>query len=289
MQELEPQIRRLFSAFSYRKISYHYGQKEILLQFDYPDAQDQNAFGEAAKEFTLATGWSVELAPSMNHSAASFLLTSLLGERILKISYYQERRCYQVSLSGKPDPVQEKAAAEQFRAATGWTLLLSGTAAEGLGSQKFESSDFFSPSDPSMEALEQNMALFCVDQSFEECPHRPGKKSLKQDGEGSYLELSFVSPELGRTYGETLQALADQTGWRIRISDKVNQNELFRIAQLLCMKEEIVLLKHPSYLPDQRKLQMKVSDGETSEKLERIKEELQRLTGLTCVLIRSAR
>ncbi len=296
MQELEAKIQVLFPGFSYRKISYHYEKREILLQFDYPDVQDREVFRRAAEAFSLETGWSAKIHPSVNHNAASLFLSALFGERISKTSYYPERRCYQVTLSGTPDSAGEREAAEQFLRTTGWRLLLGGTAASsddsgssfpgGAGAAPGAGEeDFFFPADSSADVLEQNMAFSCIEQSFLECPHRPEKKSLKQDGRGKYLELSFVSPEIGRQYQDTLQALADWTGWRIHISDKVNQNALFHTAQLICRREGLTLLKNPSYLPGQRRLQIKAGGEESPEKLNRIKEAFFKQTGLACIFV----
>lgn len=250
----------------------------------------------AAEAFSLETGWSAKIHPSVNHNAASLFLSALFGERISKTSYYPERRCYQVTLSGTPDSAGEREAAEQFLRTTGWRLLLGGTAASsddsgssfpgGAGAAPGAGEeDFFFPADSSADVLEQNMAFSCIEQSFLECPHRPEKKSLKQDGRGKYLELSFVSPEIGRQYQDTLQALADWTGWRIHISDKVNQNELFHTAQLICRREGLTLLKNPSYLPGQRRLQIKAGGEESPEKLNRIKEAFFKQTGLACIFV----
>ena len=69
---------------------------------------------------------------------------------------------------------------------------------------------------------------------------------------------------------------------RIGIADKVNQNELFKIAQLLCMKYEISLNKNPSYLPERRIVQVKVGNTADSESLRQAAEEFLSRTGCLC-------
>lgn len=286
-QEVAAQIDAAFPGLSCRKISYHSEQRKVLLQFDYPDAQDVEDFHKKAQIFSDATGWTVEISPSMNHNAALLMLTMLFGERLSKTSYYADKKCYTVTLTGNASQQDsDKEAAESFRAATGWALSINGQiAAEVTNSSSPSASiyeDFFFPANVSAEKAEQNIAFFCIDQTFEELPHKPDKKSLKNDSAGSYLELSFISPMIGRMYGETLQMLSDQIGWRIHIADKVNQNALFRIAQVLCMKAEISLAKNPSYHPERKVVQLKIHQQEDDEKLKALAEEFQKQTGCAC-------
>lgn len=289
IQELELQIQALFPENTYRKISYHREQKEVMLQFDYPDVQDMDDFQKKAACFTSATEWTLHIHPSMNHHAAALLLSMLFGNRLLKTSYYAEKKCYAVSLSAPADTLSfsDEEAVSQFQKTTGWTLLINGQTPETnisayTGSACSEQESFFLPSNPA-EQTEQNLAFYCIDETFGELPHKPDKKSLKLDSQGKYLELGFMSPALGMRYAKTLQTLADQTGWRIRIADKTNQNELFKKAQLLCMQHELTLAKNPSYLPAQQAVQLKLSNTETEEKLRSIADEFKEQTGCRCI------
>lgn len=309
IQELELQVQAVFPENTYRKISYHREQKEVVLQFDYPDGQDMDDFQKKAAYFTAATGWSLRIHPSMNHNAAAIMLSMLFGNRLTKTSYYAEKKCYFITLStpaadqktvtaaDSGDPLSkaehagalsDQEAAEQFQKATGWTLLINGQTLKTDGSASAgtagseEQSSFFSPSNP-VEQTEQNMAFYCIDETFRELPHKPDKKSLKHDSQGKYLELGFISPALGMCCAKTLQTLADQIGWRIRIADKTNQNELFKTAQLLCMQHGLSLAKNPSYLPAQQAVQLKLSIQENEDKLRHIADEFQKQTGCCCI------
>ncbi len=310
-------------TFSYRKLSFHNDRKEILLQFDYPDSQDGAAFLEKAESFAQATGWSARISPSMNHNAAALLLSVLLGDRIEKISYYAEKKCYEITLNDAPaeavrhtapghtgTAVPEQEAAEKFRSATGWNLVIIGrlqagsaqpaaTFGQHCGDNRqcpassigqspagaYIREDFFLPKTPRTETVEQNLAFFCIDQAFEALPHRPEKKSLKQDVHGKYMEIAFISPGVGYRYAPQLRELSNQTGWRLRIADKVNQNGLFKHAQLLCMKYGISLAKFPSYLPERKSVQMKLQDSVPGESLEKAAAEFEKLTGCSCAFM----
>lgn len=291
IQELEERIQDAFSEYQYRKISYYPDRKEAVLQFDYPDSVNPEEFQKIADAFLKENEWTVQLSPSMNHNAAALLLSVLFEDHILKTSYYQDKKCYSVTLSGKTEQALIAGAAEKFKAVTGWTLVTDGKAPKGDVQENFmpcgteEEAGFFLPSDPSVKRTEQNMAFLSIERAFEALPHRPDKKSLRQDGRGQYLEVGFISPAIGRQYGDTLQSLANKTGWRIRISDKINQNGLFKTAQVLCMKYGIELVKNPSYLPEKRLIQMKVKQTEEREKLNSVEKAFLEQTGCGCTFV----
>ena len=294
IQELEQRVQKAFPGYEYRKLSYYPDKREVWMQFDYPDSIDAEGFRKSADIFCTSSDWKIQVSPSMNHSAAALLLTVLLGDRIAKTSYYQDKKYYSVTLTGNGGDDMVSEAAEKFREATGWTLLVNGQTADAAGRGTADAvmqrsgtaglpEDFFVPRDIQTEMAEQNLAFFCIDQTFEELPHRPDKKSLKTDQEGKYLELAFVSPMIGRQYQDVLQGLADQIGWRIHIADKVNQNMLFQTVQMLCMKCGITLLKNPSYLPERKSVQLKTNGLEDEGQRRRVEEEFLRQTGCDCI------
>ncbi len=299
MQELELKILNIFQEYPYRKIGYHFDRKEALMQFDYPDGQDMENFQEKARIFASETGWNIRINPATNHSAAGILLSLLFGERLLRTSYFQDRKCYSITLSGKDNKKADREASRRFEAETGWRLLINGRAETGwnplvhgnagvgvyLDDENIRETYLFVPEDVSVKVVEQNQAFLQIDLAFASLSHRPDKKSLKQDSKGKYLELSFISPMIGRRYQKVIQTLANQTGWRIRIADKVNQNTLFKNIQVLCMKRGITPVKNPSYLPERKTVQVKVRRSLEPEILDLVAKEFQKQTGCGCEML----
>lgn len=299
MQDLEPYIRELFADYDYRKIGYHREQREILLLFDYPDSLDSKDFQSKANVFQERTGWTVGINPAMNHNAAGNLLYTLFQERIRKVSYYSERKCYAVTLTKILD--EDRYAAKSFQNATGWQLLVNGkvlcdienntiscnqvTPAVSTSPASVPRNEFI-PADHEKAPIEQNLAFSCIMQQFADLPNMPEKNSLKQDEAGMYLECSFISPAIGRRYQKELQKAADQTGWRIRIADKVNQNGLFRNVQMLCTRYEVSILKNPSYLPQRKAITVKVANTADEKTLEQIAKLFEEKTGCDCEFIK---
>ncbi len=306
VQELQIRAEAIFSGFPFRKLGYHTSSRKVVLFFDYPDSIDQEAFLAQANKFQQETGWTAEFSPSMNHNEAGNLLHTLFSDRLLKISYYQDQRCYSVTLSRTSD--EDAAAAENFLSATGWTLLCngisfsapSGDAAEnGRGAANAS----FSPSVPHKmefiplswqdstsqaasaapeEPLEQNLAFTCIDMEFDQLPCTLEKKSLKQDDRGRYIELAFISPAIGQRFSADIQRTADQIGWRIRIADRINQIALAQTAQSLCSKHGIVLAKNPSYLPAKKSIALKAGGFIPPGACEAVQKEFDELTGCSC-------
>ena len=71
--------------------------------------------------------------------------------------------------------------------------------------------------------------------------------------------MSFLSPALGLRCAGTLAEAAHQIGWRIHISESVNQNALSAIAAELSSEYGVELMKNPSYLPAEGRLRIAAS------------------------------
>lgn len=293
-QQLKERIQEQFGALGWKKISFYGGERKVLLNFDFPDAVNLERFHTEKENFFEQTGWQIELAPSMNFGAAMALLTELFGNRVLKTSYFVERREFIVKLSGKDS--QDTLKASRFLEKTGWQLHLpgDGTEAESFGNSQSVSRNvrenandmgMFVPEKSDLNPMEQNMVLYCVDQAFEGKRHELCKKSIRSDSMGKYLELAFLSPEVGRNYSQLLSQLANQLQWRIAISDSVNQNGVFETARKVCIQLGIHLWQNPSYLPLKRQLQLKTTTVLTEELVQTATKEILDLTGLECIIL----
>lgn len=287
IQELEKMVQKQFAAFSYKKISYHVGQKEVVLTFDYPDSQNQELLQSEMNLFLEKTGWKVSMNPSMNHHTAGVLLYSWFGSRLLKTSYFQDKKVYCITLNGQEE--SDDLRIQEFCRETGWKLWIQGRPENVSGTSVTAQKQFsdcaeddFVPQREDVEQVEQNLAFSCIEQTFEEEACTLYRKSLKNDSRGKYLELTFISPAVGQRFGEVLQNLSSQIGWRIRIADKVNQAELFKIAGTLCEKYGIAMCKNPSYLPLKKEIQLTVMSGSEEKKLVNMAEEFQKMTGCGC-------
>ena len=122
---------------------------------------------------------------------------------------------------------------------------------------------------------------------MEDAPVQPYKYSVKNDHNGKYFDLMFISPEAGLRSKEEIAYAAGKCGWRLHIADSVNQNALFAKATELFLNHGITMTKFPSYLPKQKIVMVKksnlsgVSAGE--ESLEAVRREFSKITGVSMI------
>src|SRR5262249_38597428 len=116
--------------------------------------------------------------------------------------------------------------------------------------------------------INENAALAEIEEAFSPSTEtwRPSRVKLKKDEKGDYLELAFMTPELGLRQKRTLQATADATGHRLRIRPHVNTFDLVEIARKLVPKEWR-LLKQPGLHSDQGLVRVKVATPPSPEEL----------------------
>ena len=285
-QDLQQCIENIVKDLDYKKIGFFEEKQLVTLTVDYPDAVDEKLVSIYAKEFEIETGWKLELSSSVNHQMMGQLLRELFQGRLEKLSYYQEKKEYVVTLSAYQE--DDDCLVHKFYETTRWNLSIKG---KSMGSNvKVVTVDrqgtvinlVYTPEN-SVEMLEQNLAFSCIEQSFEDEPYKPYKKGIKNDSNGKYIILSFLSPEIGRKECDIIQQISNQTGWRIQISDSVNQNEIMNILGVLCKKYDIQLKKNPSYLPQNHSFRVKV-EGDDKGLPKELQDEFMEKTGC-CVVV----
>ena len=218
-------------------------EKIVLLTFNFPAVEVPRA-AEALKAFEAATGWKVQTNSQCNISALKPLLARLLqGERRLlkKVSYFEIQQAVRAELSAAPGQPEELA--RGFREATGLELILeypgSETAAAYAAGGEARATE-------EEQRMDQNAALALIDQALEGFPHRLYRKGIKSDSGGKYIELAFISRQVGERYRSTLDELEREVGWRIALSTNPNQNELIHRALELLEEAGLSTAKNPS-------------------------------------------
>lgn len=267
-----------FKDFDYKKISVLLERKEIILNFDFPQSVDSN-IEKIIADFYKETEWKISINEKINNSSADFLIKKLIDPMaIKKISFYPEKFSVSVFLKGKNENYED--ADKVFQEKTAWKLSIIEEGSTEINNISENENLYFKTQ--GVEVLEQNAALNLIDKAFEEEEHKPYKKSIKTNGKGKYIELVFISPKVGEKFKERLGELSYETGWNIAVSDKVNQNELFNIAKLLCHKNQIDLKKNPSYNPGNRSISLNITSGE--ENFHEVKEEFEKITGCSLII-----
>lgn len=268
--ELNDFIAEYFSKYNFKKAGLIYNEKKVILSFDFPDVVDKHIY-EACREFEKQTKWKAEISDKVNINASDSLISELLYDLdIKKISYRLEEKKAVVILNSEYSVEQSKL--NIFKEKTGLELLV-----QSSGAIKYVRNDIIE-SKNEVKAVEQNQALKIIEEGFEKEEFKPYKKGIKSNDKGKYIELSFISPVIGKKYTEKVSQLAKITGWNMSISSAVNQNEIIRIAQVLCRREGIIIKKNPSFNPLNLSIELKLENLE-EEKMKVIKEEFEYKTG----------
>ncbi|MGN0251578.1 MAG: MBL fold metallo-hydrolase [Oliverpabstia sp.] len=275
----------IFAAYSYKKISCFTERKELQIVFDFPKSAGAE-FDTLADDFLEETGWKIYKNSEPNEYAIQTFLSERLGTNLQKISIRKQECSVMLSFYQPVDDKELETLCQEFESLTGYSLLYKGKSYAGNHNKQAteripENQNDVYPENQS-EPVEQNLAFSCFDAEFEGEQILPCKKGIQSDAQGKYLQIAFLSPQLGIKMKDTLQRIADQTGWRIRIADSVNQNMVLAYASQICKEHQVLLRKNPSYLPEKQELLLKPADGlEISEEVRiLIEKEILEKTGL---------
>ena len=271
-QQITDLISQRFADLSYGKSGLYPAEKRAMLSFAFPDAVSSSEFALRAEAFEAETGWRITMNAAMNHVKAQQLLASLFGDRMGKISYFEKEKRYTVSLLGE-DPGDEERA-RQFSRETGWTLTFSSAAAKAAA---LKASSYA----PGAVRMDQNTALDYVRRTCASESIPLTKAGIKNDQIGLYLECTFISPTLGERYAAQLTALAEDTGWRIRVNSSVQQNLILPLAAAEIGNQGLTILKGPSYMPMDNCIQARIASRD-EERESAASTVIEEKTGLPC-------
>ena len=260
---------KLFAPYGLYKKGAKFQEKIIVLYFNFPRTALKRA-EPVIKEFEEESNWTIQVNEEIHVNAAEELIEKLLaGCRLTKNpSYHRPEMCFRIVTDCVPENYRDIEG--EFLAETGINLHFTRSASAAA------------PAIPPRKEkqAEQNAAFSAIDRIFAGQPDKLYKKSLKVDEKGAYMELGFLSPELGNKYREELCDLEAELGWRIEISPTVNQNEVFKIGKGILQKNGLIPRKGISYHPDKKMFAVQLSEGSTKEAMENAKQEFEEAVGL---------
>lgn len=276
-QELIEKIEEKFKDYKYKKISIILDKKMVILNFDFPHAVSET-IKTLMEEFKNDTKWNITLNEKMNLNEAEILIRSLIDDDLInKISFYPEKHAVNVAM--KTDNYDNLEIINIFKNKTGWNMKINGNKTDNVYDCSDDNKNLFFKAEQCTQ-LEQNKALDIIETAFKDEKYKPYKKSIKNNLQGRYIELSFISPNIGKRFVEKLGHLCNETGWNIVISDKINQNEIINITKILCNRYNVKLKKNPSFNPDDKSIKLILLDGE--ENFDIVKKEVEEATGIKC-------
>ncbi len=259
-----------------RKAGYRLDQRILVLTFDFPDVARERYAAQIAN-LQAATGWAVEILPEANQSALFTLAQEVLrpGWRVTKgPALYRQAKQVAITISG-PSPLRSEIeqAHQRFLEESGFELLVSLAAAAPAASPA-QSPAPVKPGEP----WEINAAYAAIKTALE------GSTLYKTSLKGTEIQLSFISPQVGERYREQIEALAQQTGYPLRINPQPNQGAILETARALLARKNLAVVKGPGIYPERAEVVVAVGEVLEEEGQEEAGAEFMDLTGYRLVL-----
>ena len=271
----------------------------LRLMFEFPDVARER-YAERLKEIVAGTGWTYTINDNPHQGRLAEVALECLPATMLRApAVHLETKEVAMKLDALPDESIVAAAMTAFHERTGWRLRLQtpqaaitpvagASAPEAAPAPDREAVRWRAVEESELEfrpatggrPLSEKTAAAEIEEAFSLAPEtwRPSRVKLKTDEKGDYLELSFLTPELGMRQRRTMQAMADATGRRLRIRPHVNTFDLVEIARKLAPKEWR-LLKQPSLHQDQGIVRIKVAAMPSPEELDEVRGRYDEMTG----------
>ncbi|MYC15059.1 MAG: MBL fold metallo-hydrolase [Gemmatimonadetes bacterium] len=213
------------------------------LAFYFPDVV-QEQYGETLLRLEDETGWSLRLreTPHQGRLFEEARDAVPAGARVLKApALHLDQKAVVLAVDvGEVDDWERVSgdAAAGFKAKTGFDLIL-----DWPGGVKTEVAV------KREDAWEINKAYSEIRKVFGDQPHAPSKMGLKS---GSYIEVAFISSQVGNRYRGLLDAVGERIGWEIRVRPSANQDEVAREARAMTPEECVVRGAAKIYLNENR-------------------------------------
>jgi Cft2 family RNA processing exonuclease len=299
-QEVLSRIENLLPAETglYHK-GYDIATHTLRLSFEFPEIARQR-YREQCEAIVAGTGWTYTINEKPHQGRLAEVALECLPSDTPMLrapAIHLDTKEVAVKLDAVLDEEPANAAMAMFHERTGWRLRLQTpqvataqqpvaeptapeSAPQAAQPRVLEESDLeFRPATGG-RPLSEKAATAEIEEAFSLAPEtwRPSRVKLKTDERGDYLELAFLTPELGLRQNRTMQAMADATGHRLRIRPHVNTFDLSEIAKKLIPKEWR-LMKQPSLHQDQGVARAKVAVAPPPAELAEVCERYDEMTG----------
>ena len=126
--------------------------------------------------------------------------------------------------------------------------------------------------------LEINLAFETLRDAFADEPHQPYKTSKKTSDDGQpYIELAFISPQIGLRYAGKLHELETLLGWPLKVAQKSNTADVLATVRRLLQNDDV--RKGPSFQSDRGCVSVRLRVPSDPEAWEKLREEVREQTG----------
>jgi Cft2 family RNA processing exonuclease len=301
-QEMLARVEAVFDSdrFGLYHKGYDLASHTLRLSFEFPDVARER-YREQCEAAVAGTGWSYAIndKPHQGRLVEEALAALPPDAPMLRQpAIHLETKEIAVKFDMQLDPEIAHAAMTAFHERTGWRLRLqmpqpvtplpspplATPAASPLPPARMldDAELEFRPARPmhTDRPIGENAAITAIEEAFSLAPKtwRPGHIKLKTDEAGAYLQLAFLTPELGLRQRQTMQQMSEATGYRLRIRPHVNTYDLVEIARRL-IPPAWRLLKQPGLHRELGLVRVKVGVAPSPEELAAVCAQYDEMTG----------
>ncbi|MFN0086308.1 MAG: MBL fold metallo-hydrolase [Blastocatellia bacterium] len=283
---------------------YDIASHSLRLMFEFPDVA-RECHRDACEAAVSGTGWSYTINDKPHQGRLAEVAGEVLppdSDRPRPPAIHLETREVAVKLETRIDASTAAAAADAFFERTGFRLRVemppaaesgepAGPVPPGIAAEPAapiparprwlpaESEMTFHPS-VRASPLGEKRAATMIEEAFGFAPEnwRPRRIKLKTDEDGDYLQIAFLTPALGLRQARTMQAMADVTGYQLRLRPHLNTYELVEIARRL-LPPEWRMSKPPSLHNDLGLVRVKVAAPPAPEQSAAVAAQYDEMTG----------
>ena len=278
-------LQRIESALGresglYRK-GYDLPRHELRLWFHFP-AVARERYREVLRRTLEGTGWTYSINEQPHQGQLAEVAIECLPPGVTPLrppALRMEEAEVGVTVDEYLSPEAREKAVARFKERTGYTLVINAP-----GAPSTQAPDSPSPVEEPGERgpVEINLAYRMIEEAFNDVPEtwRPYRKGLKADADRAFIELAFISPDIGNRQRDRIRQLAKEIGWPLRIKPEPNQFALIETASRLVPKEWR-LQKQPSVHRSEGVVRLKCLSAppEGDPQWIALREKFQELTG----------
>ncbi len=188
-------------------------------------------YGDLIRALEVETRWKIRLRQTPHQGRLAQTAIELLPDGVAPLrapALHMDRKevAVDVAVSECPDTDWETLtgeAARRFLVETGYALTLVRPNREAA----------LPTGETPPDAWEINRAYTEIRERFKHQPQVPYKVGLKSAASGPYIELSFISPRVGKRYEAFLSGISGEIGWPVRIRESANQEQIAQEARRL--------------------------------------------------------
>lgn len=255
----------------------------IVLTFPFP-GRAAEIHGEALRTIALETGWEVAINPESHQSSLVTAARRVLPEgwdsgKSPSIHREEERVVVHLPPEVPLHPGLAEEACNAFLAETGWKLHfkhMGVVSASAMAKRPLDRAEEAPP-------VEINRAYSLIREQFRERPDQFRKAGLQSDPSGPFIEVSFISAQVGERYRAELDELSDRLGWRLRINPRPDQNRILELVRAK-LPAGWVISRGPGLDAARARIILRSTHSIPAEDEERLRSLILEITGFTLVV-----